>query len=172
MSKARRIIETAYARGYRVTKNGVLVSSSGYKPKLMIGSNGYLYHTISIRKEKNRSCKFHIHRYVAYCKYKEVIFDKGLQVRHLNGNLKDNSWDNIRIGTCSENMMDKSPEVRKQSALNAAKKLRKLTDAEVRDIRFFSNSCTYSYQQLAERYKVSKSTIAYIVQRKTYCTVV
>lgn len=53
-----------------------------------------------------------IHRLVAYIKYGNAALRKGIDTRHLNGDKLDNSWDNIAIGTRSDNMQDMPKELR------------------------------------------------------------
>jgi hypothetical protein len=36
----------------------------------------------------------------------ETSFEEGTVVRHLNGDPGSNAWDNIAIGTMSDNMFD------------------------------------------------------------------
>lgn len=55
-----------------------------------------------------------VHRLQSYIKYRELMYKKGIMVRHLNGNKLDNSWDNIAIGTAYDNAQDIPLEQRRQ----------------------------------------------------------
>jgi hypothetical protein len=37
-------------------------------------------------------------------KYGDLLYEEGTVVRHLNGDPGSNAWDNIAIGTMSDNM--------------------------------------------------------------------
>ena len=60
-----------------------------------------------------------VHRLVGYYKFGEKIFDKNFEIRHLNSNSKDNSFDNIGIGSHSENMLDVDKATRVERAKHA-----------------------------------------------------
>lgn len=62
-----------------------------------------------------------VHMFAAYCFFGDSLFEKGVCVRHLNGNTMDNSIVNLCIGTPQENALDKSPEKRKAAAIAARK---------------------------------------------------
>jgi hypothetical protein len=47
-----------------------------------------------------------IHRLQAFQKYGDLLYEEGTVVRHLNGDPGSNAWDNIAIGTMSDNMFD------------------------------------------------------------------
>lgn len=64
-----------------------------------------------------------VHRLQAYQKFGDKIFENKIVVRHLNGNYLDNSWDNILIGTFSDNKMDIPKENRIKSATTASRKM-------------------------------------------------
>lgn len=119
---------------------------------------------------------FHHHRLAAYCKYGEELFNENVDVvRHLDGNPINNSWDNIVIGTYSENELDKSPEIRSEvgRAANSHRKevrrltMRKLTNDCVRDIRKRLEEGILG-TILADEYGVHKETIYQIKRRDTY----
>lgn len=90
-----------------------------------------------------------------------------MEVRHLDGDPKNNSVTNIAIGTHSENMMDVDPEVLRQKALHAASYRRSLTEDEVEELREFRRQGA-TYKQLCARFGIAKSTVSYIVNYKTY----
>lgn len=77
---------------------------------------GYIsneYRQISFIYENHRYyCP--IHRLQAYIKYRELLYQKDIMVRHLNGNKLDNSWDNIAIGTAYDNAQDIPIEKRRE----------------------------------------------------------
>ena len=109
--------QIAYERGYRVTKDGQLIGLSnkvvGYDK-----GNGYECIRIYINKKYKNLLT---HRLQAYQKYGNKLYEDGIVVRHLNSNSLDNSWDNIVIGTQSDNMMDIPKEIRTRRAILAGK---------------------------------------------------
>ena len=70
----------------------------------------------AIRINKKHA-RFRFHRFMGYLKFGDEIYTKGMQVRHLDGNPLNNSWDNIAIGTQRDNTYDIPKEKRLQSAL-------------------------------------------------------
>ena len=107
-----------------------------------------------------------VNRLQAYQKFGDALFSCD-EVRHLDGNHKNNSWDNIAIGSKSDNELDKPKAVRVRSAKTAARTQRSLSDSEVRQLRRDRvNGKTYA--QLMVKYGIAKSTVSYVVNRKTY----
>ena len=47
-----------------------------------------------------------VHKFVAYLKFGDEIFKEGIEVRHLDGNSLNNGYENISIGTHTQNMRD------------------------------------------------------------------
>ena len=93
------------------------------------------------------------------------MFEEGIEVRHLNGDKTDNRWENIDIGTHSENMMDQPKEIRVRKSKYAHEKV---SDKEALEVRERVNNNNYTtYSKLAEEYGLkSKSSISYIVNDK------
>lgn len=108
-----------------------------------------------------------IHRIVAYQKYGDKIFDTNLEVRHLDSNKLNNHYDNIVLGTHSENMFDVPKKFRMNRSRKGASKVRRLTYEEANDIRK-KHSEGKSYRVLCSEYNISKSLISYIINNKTY----
>lgn len=109
-----RAVALAHQKGYRITDDGVLLFiKEGQKPRQIKGSIDYKgdnktvpYRRTGIRLDgKVRRLMFH--RLQAYQKFGDKIFQKGIEVRHLNGNSLDNSYDNIGIGTLTDNRRDR-----------------------------------------------------------------
>jgi len=111
MDKMKSVLNWVIDNGYTIDKNGVIMNPSG---KILSGSISDKYIKVSIRTEFTSSYALRVHKLQAFVKYGNQIFEKGMVVRHLNGNSLDNSWDNIVLGTQSQNMMDRREEDRKQ----------------------------------------------------------
>ena len=78
----------------------------------------------------------------------------------MDSNSLNNSWDNLKIGTHSDNMMDQSKEIRINKASNAHKKY---SDELVIEIKADRDS-GYSYKDLMLKYNISsKGTLSNII---------
>ena len=158
------VLEAA-KRGYKVEKNGEVFAPNGKRLVAPVDpSKGYRRFTIRC---DGKFLAVRVHKLVAFQKFGSAAFRKGIEVRHLDGNRINNTWSNIAIGTPHENQMDKPSSVRRAVALNAASKLRKLTESELRRFRSLREQ-GWTYKELGKEFGLSKSTISYIVNRKTY----
>ena len=108
-------ILSAYTKGYRVIGDSVFYKKR--KVNTYIGHKGYP--EFSFRNNEGISRSMRVHRLVAYQKYGQLMFKKGIEVRHLDGNNKNFLAENISIGTHTENMQDKPKELRIRCALIA-----------------------------------------------------
>ena len=152
LSKNNQLILKAYEAGYRVDRAGNVISPhSGENLRLNLRKDYYQFGIGHAGKVK-------VHRLQAYQKYGPKIFAEGIQVRHLNGNAKDNSYQNIAIGTASDNMMDKPKWLRVKQASQAHKKHK-----NVLEIRNFYR-LNKSYKKTMERFNISsKGTLHFIL---------
>jgi hypothetical protein len=135
-------------RGYFVTEEGVL-----YNPKKeSIGcyDRDYLISFIRVNGVKR---KIKAHRLQAYQKYGDKLYETGIIVRHFDGNSKNNSWDNILIGTQSQNMMDIPKQIRVKSALIATSYVRKYDKNKVKE--FYEKE--KSYKKTMEYFNISST---------------
>ena len=109
-------------RGYWMSKEGLCFAPNGKQVFGSVSSYGYITSAIRIN---GKCCRFLFHRLMGYIKFGDKIYEKGMQVRHLDGNPLNNSSDNIGIGTQSENRYDMTEEARVRSALNATQKVKR-----------------------------------------------
>lgn len=170
LSLKNKAILYAIEKGYKV-KNDVIISPHGKILKLQ-KENGYLSFNVTPTWNGKKRC-YHIkvHRFVAYQKYGNKIFEPDIVVRHLNGNPIDNSEKNIDIGTQSDNLYDRIEEDRIKTAINASKSLRKFTDETIIQIKL-DRANGMSYNDLMKKYNISsKGTMSYIINN-TYKTTV
>ena len=159
------ILIEANRKGYYTDKLGNIFST---KQKIALRKTKQNYYVFTIRFFGERVV-IPVHRYVAYLKFNERLFNDGIVVRHLDGNSLNNVWENIEIGTQTDNAMDVPKEKRIERAINASKKLRKFTDDEVIEIKKDRN-LGFTYKQLCKKYKTSKSTLSYMFNNATYCS--
>lgn len=102
----------ALDRGYTVTDEGVL-----YGPKGRINFKCYgkqKYPTFSTNWGSPLGIP--VHQFAALVFYGRESFSTNLVVRHLDGNTMNLSKDNIKLGTHSENNMDKPAQTRRNAA--------------------------------------------------------
>lgn len=153
------IIIYAYNKGYRVLSDGTLINKNGKILKPSIRSSYYFATSL---RYYGKLKQINVHRLQAYQKFSDKIFVKGIEVRHLNGNSKDNSWDNIGIGTASENQMDIKQEIRISRATYASSFIKKHNHEEIYD--FYKNN--KSYKLTMEKFNISSNgTLNYIIKK-------
>lgn len=174
LSKAAFHIMYAHARGYRVHRCGKVESFTGTILKLRDRFKGrgrraadapYLEFCAADSDGRSRSVM--VHRLQAYQKFGLRMFDEGLVVRHMNDITRDNSWDNIELGTYSENIMDKSPEARKAQARKAALASRKLTMDQARELRA-ARATGVPVRELCKLYDLQSSAVYAIINNRSY----
>lgn len=155
----------AYSRGYRISDAGEAFSPKGDKLNPCFGNTGYLRFSLKVSGEPVQHIP--VHRLSAFQKFGYKIFNKGLEVRHLDNNKGNNKKANISIGTPHQNAMDIPKEARLQKSLVAARKRRKFSPSELL-IFLKDRERGYSLKDLSLKYGIAKSTASYIVNGKTY----
>lgn len=103
-----------------------------------------------------------VHRFAAYLKYGDDVFKKNMVVRHLDGNPSNNSYDNLELGTQSQNMLDIPEDKRKASA-----KKEHFSEAMVRQIHEDRMSGS-TYRELCEKYNTTVYTLRYMFTESVY----
>ena len=161
LSKTNKVLVEAYNKGYTITKEGEVIGLKNKKLSAKI-QNGYK--RFCTRLSSGERYIVSHHRLQAYQKFGDKIFETGIVVRHLDGDSLNNSWDNIEIGTTSENQMDKSKVVRVNSATKASRKMQDNT-------RSFKDRCEIyedlrrgmSYSEIMKKHGISsKGTISFM----------
>jgi len=148
--------ELAKKKGYTISKEGIVISP--YKRKVgTYGKNKYLYFAI---RYNNKIIKVFFHRFQAYSKFGDKIFNKKLCVRHLDGNFLNNSYENIDIGTYSQNSLDIPKNIRIKNAKYANMKY---SEDLVRNIKEDRNNGML-YKDILKKYNIkNKSSLYYII---------
>lgn len=154
-----KIVE-AFNRGYTVSIEGTAYNKKGKKVGYInTNIDGYKSYLIRIRVNK-KVVNVPIHRLQAFQKYGHKMFEQNIMVRHLDGNSLNNSWDNIAIGTNSDNMMDIPKQIRIKKALHASSFVKKYNKKEVQDF----HSINRSYKETMKHFNISsKGTLNYIL---------
>ena len=153
--------EVAYNMGYRVDESGNLFDNKNVIKNLNTPKRGY--NIFQINNANNKKMKVFIHRLVAYQKFGQSIYKEGIVVRHLNGISNDNSYDNIEIGTFSDNMFD----IPKEKRIERSKKSNvKYKNEELKNIlSFYSES--KSYKKTMIKFNISsKGTLWHILNNR------
>lgn len=176
LSKKNKIVLEAFEAGYDINKNGHLIrKDKTIKSNFNGVINGYSY--ISLRLPSNSRAQVLIHKMQAYKKFGDSMFEKGIVVRHKNGIKTDNSWDNILIGTASENQLDIPEKIRIKSATIASRKMQN-------NIRTYEERCLIyedlkngiPYNEILKRHNLnSKGTLSFMknksIEYKEYISV-
>lgn len=161
MNESEKAILYATEKGYKVIGEDV-VSPKGKTLKLQTSGNGYLSFNVRIN---NQSKRVPVHRFVAYSKYGAALFHKGIMVRHLDGSKTNFSVDNLALGDARDNLMDIPKETRVKNAIHASNSLRKLSDDQVKEARKLREG-GMTYSELCGKFKVAKSTMFEVLNRK------
>lgn len=173
MGKNEKYLRIAKERGYVCDKQGVIYSPFRSTPlKGYPDSRGYLNFSITYQEnetETRKSVSVPIHRFQAFQKFGEKIFEKGIEVRHMGENMLDNSWDNIEIGTHRENMQDIPKHVRVATAITASNKIRKFTDEELKRIKEFHLQHK-SYTKTMTEFNITSKGSLYFMLKNEYQT--
>lgn len=144
MTKTKQRLVEAYARGYRVSEDGVVSSS---RVVLKVARYGKQKYPTFCTNWGGIVFSIPVHMLAAYCFYKDKYLFSNLIVRHLDGNVLNLSRANIVLGTHSENNLDKDSSSRKRAAQIARKSQgftptnAKLTSAQVLAIRKIYSEC-------------------------------
>jgi len=150
------------ALGYKMSKNGSMLDPEG-NICASYDVAGYKRHTT--KKVFGKPVSVSLHRFQAYLKFGDKIFEKGIQVRHLNNVKSDNSWDNLELGTPSQNFYDNSPEVMhkiRTTRTNAAKNIIREKNLDVWVPIYIGRYVEgLSYNKLNEIYGVGKSSLSF-----------
>ena len=163
MSKHNDMTRQAKKQGYTALPTGEIIGLRGKKRKLRIvtrKNTSYYHFSVGYGN-------ILVHRFIAYLLFGEAVFQPGIQVRHLNGNSLDNSFENLCLGTQSDNMMDKSQEARTNCALHASQYRRRFSDSEVQSIRE-TRKAGATYKQICTEFHTSKSTLSYLFNQAAY----
>lgn len=148
--------------GYKVNIDGKIISPSGKIIKGSKTAQGY-NHTSALFNGKK--FKVMAHRLQAYFKYGSKIFNEGIHVRHLNGIPDDNSFENIAIGTASENNMDKPKDVRVRAAVLSQANRKKRFKYNYEQIKDFYTK--HGWQKTEKEFSISNPSTLHHILKKT-----
>lgn len=157
MTKQEEITRLSKEKGYYVDKKGYVFNKDGKSISLSSNNKGTGYKSFNIRVNGSNPTRSFVHRLQAFQKFGDVIFKEDMVIRHLNGDSLDNSFENIGIGTLSDNMLDIPKEKRVLNASNPRHDHEKI-------IQDFKNG--YTYKEIMEKHGItSKGTVSFIVNK-------
>lgn len=163
LNKANKSLIVFMLKGYTIDRHGIIKNKKGLSLKPYYGK--YLRHSAIFNIDGSRKhFSISVHRYQAFMKYGLEIFSDGLEVRHLNNVRDDNRYCNILLGTKSQNYHDNPKEqneaILKMAVAAAASKRRNENVVMWADI-YIDRSNGMSYNQLRDKYSVSKSSLSF-----------
>ena len=148
---------------YTISKEGVLKNPQG---KIVGSYNRQGYQKIQVTICGKARDVF-THRLQAFNKYGKELFKKGIQVRHLNDIKKDNSWDNIALGTAKDNLHDRGEEAIKAAQKKATEASKKYNDKKVLEIKKFHKENNNSQKTTMQKFNISSTgTLWYILNKR------
>ncbi len=157
MNKQEEIIRLSKDKGYYVDKDGKLFNSSGKELSLSKNNSGQGYLSFNIRVNGSKPTRSFIHKLQAYQKFGDEIFKEGIVVRHADDISTNNSYDNILIGTHSDNMQDIPSERRILQASNPTYDHKDVIDSRKEGL---------TYQEIMSKFGIkSKGTISFILNK-------
>lgn len=148
---------------YTIDKEGVLRNRNGKK----VGSlDRQGYEKIYITLLGKKTTVF-THRIQAYNKFKQEMYKKGIQVRHLNDVKTDNSYDNIELGTARDNYQDRGLDKIRASQKVATEASKVYSDELVKEIKQYYKDNNNKQKQTMQKYNISNSsTLWYILNKR------
>jgi hypothetical protein len=181
-SKAVGHLKLAVDKGYRITPEGDIIGPSGkikggiHSKKRRSKTTGemqeypYLHFSVRVAPGSNGTKRVAAHQLQGYQLFGDACLEKGIEVRHRNGNSLDNSAANIDYGTSRSNSMDRTPEVRQRMAQVAANARKAWSDDDVRRLRA-QRAQGGKVLRMAREEGVSKGQMSEMLSRATYRSV-
>lgn len=108
------------------------------------------YHVVRVTTN-DKSCNMSVHRLVAWAFIGKQ--DKGIEVRHIDGNKSNNKADNLCYGTKSDNMRDAI--VHRTFSMSEWHPCAKLTNEQVKEIR----DSKENYKLIAKKFGIHPHTV-------------
>ena len=160
MTKTKKALILAKKKGYKVQKDGSVIGVRGKKLKLKTTTGTPKYYTFNI-KMNGESYPIPVHSYISFLKYDDDYFKKGVCARHLDGNSLNNDWNNIAIGSYSDNMFDIPKETRQRKAEYASSFIKIHNHHKI--IEYYKKG-DVTYQDIMTEFNISsKGTVSYII---------
>lgn len=146
---------------YTIDNKGILKNNKG----MAVGSlNTQGYRKIQITFKGKKIMVF-IHRIQAFKKYGKKLYEEGIQVRHLNDIKKDNSWENIAIGTAKDNYQDRGQKfIEKQQKLATQASIKYNKELIQQAKQYYEK--TNNLKETAEKFNIPAPSLHYRLKGK------
>ena len=146
---------------YTISDEGILKNNKG---KVVGSLNRQGYQKIQITL--NGKCKeVFTHRIQAFNKFGRKMYDKGIQVRHLNDIKTDNKRNNIQLGTAKDNYQDRGKEVIEKLQKKATKASIKYSIELIKQAKDYYIK-TNNLKETARKFNIPESTLHYRLKGK------
>lgn len=157
--------EIEFKLDYKIDEFGNVYSPhTGQKMALFQQKDGYIITSLYLADGSRK--RFRVHRLVMNTfQYREN--SEELQVNHIDGNKANNNLENLEWCTRSENLLHAFRTGLEQKPKGEINPNHKLTEKEVIEICELLLQ-KVSYNTIAQKYNVSKGTIAHIKQKRTW----
>lgn len=158
------IEKIAYDKGYTIDKFGILRNKNGVIINGVIYNVGKVKYRATSIRVGNKVSRLKYHRFQAYTKYGDKIYDNDIVVRHLNRDGLCNTYDNILIGTSKDNSNDIPKHIRIRVAKKASINRKNAYSKEKIDAIKKAHEDGYSYNEIMSIFDISsKGTVSYII---------
>ena len=162
MNQQIKLLLLAFNKGYSVDIEGNIISPFRGFIKGRIAKDGRIH--FYIRMEGMYPKGVPAHRLQAYQKFGDKLFEEGIVVRHLDGNPLNNSWDNISIGTQSDNILDRDENDLKTHAVKASRFRQDSIRSYESRIKIYEDLKNgISYSEIMKKHNISsKGTLSFM----------
>jgi len=145
--------------GYIVSEDGsVITGPNGKRYAQTLNSSGHLVFSFGPKKDRK---KCQVHRFVAWFKFGEAIYEPNIVCRHLDGNPTNNHPNNLALGSQSDNMMDRPAKARHSHAWNTSRHTLKHDHAAI--ISFYKEN---GFKKTMMEFCISsKGTLSFIINK-------
>ncbi len=145
--------------------DGSVCNAIGKTRKLQItksgtGQNPIPYYVFNVGIGNSKRYPVKVHRLLAFQLFGEDALKNSIHTRHLDGNSLNNTPQNIRLGTGSENAMDRCPKERRLHAQKASRSASRHTDETWAEVRA-DHKAGLGYKKLKLKYGISPSSLSY-----------
>ncbi len=151
-----------YSATYEISNIGRVrnIKTGKIRKNVATADDKYFYLGLSNNGNKHN---FYLHRLVALTFIGSPTGDRN-QINHKDGNGKNNQVKNLEWVTQSENMRHRYRILGIKPIRGAAK----LTDDQIIEMRRLRVENGATYKQLMKRFGICKSTVSYVINRKTW----
>lgn len=146
---------------YTINDDGILKNRKG---EIVGSKNRQGYEKIQIRLG-GKSKDIFTHRIQAFKKYGRKMYDKGIQVRHLNDIKTDNRASNIALGTARDNYQDRGKDSIAAAQKRATEASTKYSNELIEKARAYYEK-TNSLKETSEKFNIPAPSLHYRLKGK------